>query len=155
MNISYPYRQTPKVSLGLFVFLAVIVPIVTIVSVSLYFLPQHDTSRPATRDWMWRRKLWEMNAGLLGLGVSLATATVIFTGVKNLTGKPRPYLLAICDPDMNHVPRYAVGGLGQNISSLWVMVNEDICQQPDKKWLNDGFRSFPSGYATSKWISRE
>lgn len=89
-----------------------------------------------------------MNAGLLGLGVSLATATVMCTGVKNLTGKPRPNFLALCQPDLEHVSAYTVGGLGQTLSGLWVLVDQDICQQADRKWLNDGFRSFPSGYAT-------
>ena len=91
-----------------------------------------------------------MNATLLGLGVSLATSTIIFTGVKNLSGKPRPDFLARCDPDLEHITAHTVGGYGQTISKLWVMVDGGICQQPDKNFLNDGFRSFPSGYATSE-----
>ena len=82
--------------------------------------------------------------------MSLATSTIVFTGVKNLSGKPRPDFLARCDPDVASVAAHKVGGYGQDISDLWVMVNGAICQQPDKRWLNDGFRSFPSGYATSE-----
>jgi hypothetical protein len=148
MDISYPYRRA-KVSLGLFTFLAIIAPAIIIVFVSLFFQPRHEISRRLTRGQIWRQKLWEINAALLGMGVSLATATVIFTGIKNLTGKPRPNFLERCQPDLEHIAAHTVGGFGQSISSLWVMVDVEICQQPDKKWLNDGFRSFPSGYATS------
>ena len=91
-----------------------------------------------------------MNAGLLGIGVSFATATVIFTQVKNLTGKPRPNFLERCQPNLENVAAHTVGGFGQSLSPLWVMVDVEICQQPDKKWLNDGFRSFPSGYTTGE-----
>ncbi len=96
-----------------------------------------------------------MNASLLGLGVSLATSTIIFTGVKNLSGKPRPDFLASCDPDLEHITAHTVGGYGQAVSNLWVMVDGGICQQPDKDFLNDGFRSFPSGYATSEAAGME
>ena len=91
-----------------------------------------------------------MNASLLGLGVSLATSTIVFTGVKNLSGKPRPDFLARCDPDLEQITGHTVGGYGQTVSNLWVMVDGGVCKQPDKKFLNDGFRSFPSGYATSE-----
>ena len=91
-----------------------------------------------------------MNAGLLGIGVSLATTTVIFTQVKNLTGKPRPNFLERCQPDLQNIAAHTVGGFGQGLSPLWVMVDVEICQQPNKKWLNDGFRSFPSGYTSGE-----
>lgn len=73
---------------------------------------------------------------------------MIFTGVKNLTGKPRPNFLAICDPDLVNIGKYKVGGFG---TGLGVMVNIDICRQRDEYALRDGFRSFPSGYATSEF----
>jgi len=71
---------------------------------------------------------------------------VIFTGVKNLTGKPRPNFLFICDPDIDNIRKYKVGGFG---TELGVMVSVDICRQSDEYALRDGFRSFPSGFATS------
>lgn len=87
---------------------------------------------------------------MLGLAVSLATATIVFTGVKNLTGRPRPDFLECCEPDFEDVRKYAVGSnYGRRRSDeLWTMVTVEICQQQDKAWLRDGFRSFPSGYAT-------
>lgn len=77
---------------------------------------------------------------------------MIFTGVKNLTGKPRPNFLSICDPDLENIGKYAVGGLGAGFNKLWVMVDVEICQQSDKATLRDGFRSFPSGFATSEFF---
>jgi hypothetical protein len=73
---------------------------------------------------------------------------VIFTGVKSLTGKPRPNFLSICDPDIDNIGKYTVGGFGKG---LGVMVSVDICRQSDVGKLKDGFRSFPSGYATSEF----
>ena len=143
LNISYPYRDA-KVPLGLLIFLAIIVPVGLIIVLSL-FVP----GRPVGRQ-IRRQRLWEMNAGLLGIGVSFATTTVIFTGVKNLTGKPRPNFLERCQPDLENIAVHTVGGFGQSFSPLWVMVDVEICQQPDKEWLNDGFRSFPSGYTSGE-----
>lgn len=44
-----------------------------------------------------------------------------------------------------------MGGFGAEVSRLWVMVNVEVCRQGDKRLLRDGFRSFPSGYSTSKF----
>jgi hypothetical protein len=126
-----------------------VLPVFAIVVVSIFSPPKAAPRDPQQR---WARKLSELNSSLLGLGVSLATATIIVTGVKNLTGKPRPNFLARCQPDLNDVSAHTVGGLGHTFSRLWVLVDQEICQQPDKKSLNDGFRSFPSGYATSEKI---
>ena len=150
LSISYPYREKAKVSLGVFILLSIILPIAVIVIVSLFVLkPAVSSSSIRERR---QQRLWELNASLLGLGVSFATATIIFTGVKNLSGKPRPDFLARCNPDVGQVAAHKVGGYGQAVSELWVMVDGGICQQADKTWLNDGFRSFPSGYATSETI---
>ncbi|KAF6220912.1 hypothetical protein HO133_002592 [Letharia lupina] len=146
LSISYPYREKAKLSLGVFTLLSVILPVAVIVAVSL-FVPKSALSSSNTRERR-HRKLWELNASLLGLGVSLGTATVIFTGVKNLSGKPRPDFLARCKPDVGNVAAHRVGGYGQAVSESWVMVDGGICQEADRMWLNDGFRSFPSGYAT-------
>jgi hypothetical protein len=135
INISYPNRENAKLSLPLFILLSIIFPVLTII-ISIYFFAPR------------RLRIQNLNASLLGLGVSLATSTVIFTGVKNLTGKPRPNFLAICDPDWTNIEKYTVGGFG---AGLGVMVSVDICKQSDEGDLKDGFRSFPSGYATSEF----
>ena len=153
LSISYPYRPKPKVSLGILILISILLPIAVIVIVSLLHQPPAVSSSTTPHE---RRlqKLWELNASLLGLGVSLATATIVFTGVKNLSGKPRPDFLARCDPDVRNVAEHKVGGYGQAVSESWLMVDGGICQEADKSWLNDGFRSFPSGYATSEIVRR-
>ena len=155
LSISYPHRERAKVSLGILTFLSIILPISVIGLVSL-FVPTRAVSNPNnTNERRRREKLWELNASLLGLGVSLATATIIFTGVKNLSGKPRPDFLARCKPDVGKVAAHKVGGYGQAaVSELWVMVDGGICQEADRRRLNDGFRSFPSGYATSEAVQQ-
>ena len=100
LDISYPHREDAKLSLGLFVFLAVLLPILVIIFVSLYVGHSEESLNVQGR---WQRKLLEMNSSLLGLGVSLATATIVFTGVKNLSGKPRPDFLARCNPDVENI----------------------------------------------------
>ena len=149
LTISYPYQENPKVSLGLHILLSIILPFAIIVVVSL-FVPDPAISNSNSTHERQRHRLWRLNTSLLGLGVSLATATIIFTGVKNLSGKPRPDFLARCKPDVGNVAAHRVGGYGQAVSELWILVDGKSCQEKDKTWLNDGFRSFPSGYATSE-----
>lgn len=80
--------------------------------------------------------------------MSLATATVVLN-VKNLAGVPRPDFLERCQPDVDNIAAYTVGGsYGKPISDRWVMVTREICQA-DSRDVNEAFRSFPSGYATS------
>lgn len=150
-SISYPHRDA-EVSPAIFIFLSVGLPLAIIALVSLYF-PGPKTAGRLPPEQIWHQRLGKMNSSLLGLGVSIATTTIIVTGVKNLTGKPRPNFLERCNPDLDNIAAHTVGGFGQAISNLWVMVDQEICEQPNKKWLNDGFRSFPSGYAASKFAS--
>lgn len=145
LNISYGYRARAKVSLSLLIFLAVIVPILVIAVLSLY--PFSFISRSG-----WGRssfaQLRGLNDSLLGLGVSFATATVVLN-VKNLAGIPRPDFLERCQPDVDNIAAYTVGGsYGRSVSDCWIVVIQEICKA-DSRDVNEGFRSFPSGYATS------
>lgn len=149
LNISNPVRA-PKVSLGLFVTITIVAPVVIIlVTCSSWTISTSSIALEAPYE-IRKRKLLEIQITLLGLGISLATATMIFTGMKNLTGKPRPNFLATCQPDLSRIRATTIGGYGQEVSRLWVMVTGDICKQADRNLVNDGFRSFPSGYATSR-----
>jgi hypothetical protein len=150
MDLSYPY-QAPKLSLPLFILISIVFPILAIIAISL-FQPRHSTHQNPILSHTLSQKLRSLNASLLGLGVSLATSTVFFTGVKNLSGKPRPNFLSICHPDLENIDKYVVGGVGAEFSKFWVMVNVDICKQSDEEALKDAFRSFPSGYATSEFF---
>lgn len=100
---------------------------------------------------MIRRSLWELQVGLAGLALAVAVAFFITQGLKNLFGKPRPHLLALCQPDVTNLADHVVGGFGQDISARWTLVDRSICTQSNAQALNDGFRSFPSGHASFSW----
>jgi membrane-associated phospholipid phosphatase len=68
--------------------------------------------------------------------------------MKNLFGKPRPDLLARCEPDLKNIEKYVVGGL-QWQSMTGKLVSANICQQTDKYKIDDGFRSYPSGHSST------
>ncbi|KAK5634736.1 hypothetical protein RRF57_010449 [Xylaria bambusicola] len=93
--------------------------------------------------------------GWLGLALSLISAWIITQGMKNLFGKPRPDLLDRCKPDVANVMDYIVGFtdplLGSNPGSKYngQLVSATICTNPDKAFLDDGFRSYPSGHSSS------
>jgi len=86
--------------------------------------------------------------GWLGLGLSVIASWLITNGMKNMFGKPRPDLLARCQPDLDNIARYIVGGIA-NSSSNGLLVSANICQNTDKALLDDGFRSYPSGHSSS------
>jgi len=87
--------------------------------------------------WSVGDRLWEMNCGILGLGLSAAGAVCITGALKNATGKPRPDIIARCIPKdgaTNGVP--------------FGLVSSAICTQTNHAILKDGFRSWPSGHAS-------
>lgn len=138
----------PLTLLGLIV---VIAPIVIIAGISLVFVPGATVPRGTPKSLIWRRKLWELHAGWLGLALSMVAAWVITSGMKNLFGKPRPDLISRCEPDLANVGKYIVGFVGGNSTtySPGQLVKAEICTQKDKYKLDDGFRSYPSGHASS------
>ena len=93
--------------------------------------------------------------GWLGLALSLISAWIITQGMKNLFGKPRPDLLSRCMPDVANVAKHIVGYsnplLGNLTGSMYngQLVYASICTNPDKAFLDDGFRSYPSGHSSS------
>ncbi|KAI4727981.1 acid phosphatase/Vanadium-dependent haloperoxidase [Aureobasidium sp. EXF-10728] len=150
LAISYPYVEHDEISTALLVVLSLVLPAIVIAVVTLLFVPAFSLSRLRDQRY-WKRKLWEFNAGWMGLGLSFALAFFITTGIKNLIGKPRPDLLARCQPDLNDIAAHVVGGYGQDISQKWTLVSSSICTQPDQKVLNEGFRSFLSGHSSMSW----
>jgi membrane-associated phospholipid phosphatase len=70
--------------------------------------------------------------------------------MKNLFGKPRPDLLSRCMPDVPNVLKHVVGFSGLEATSYnGQLVSASICTNPDKGFLDDGFRSYPSGHSSS------
>lgn len=86
----------------------------------------------------------------MGLGVAVAGSFMVTEGLKDLAGKPRPDLLARCDPDLSSaaLSRYKVGGLGNVVSGAALVVDWHICRNKNLPALNDGFSSWPSGHSS-------
>ncbi|KAF2667593.1 hypothetical protein BT63DRAFT_426451 [Microthyrium microscopicum] len=77
-------------------------------------------------------------------------AYFFISGLKNLFGKPRPDLLARCQPDVQNYRKHTVlsgPGFARDYNPAWVLVSSTICTNKNKAELDDGFRSFPSGHA--------
>ncbi|KIW06853.1 hypothetical protein, variant [Verruconis gallopava] len=153
LSIQYPYVRHQIIPIWLLVVVALVAPAVIIFIVCLAFVPGPTISKKTPRPLVWRRKLWEWNTSWMGLGLSLALAFMFTQGMKNLFGKPRPNLLARCQPDLSvqSIARNALGGYATGFNREWVLVGAGICQQQDSSTLNDGFRSFPSGHASFSW----
>jgi len=127
-----------------------LLPVVIIFVVCLVLVPGSTVPRGTPKSLIWRRKLWELHAGCLGLGLAVSAAFFITNGMKNMFGKPRPDMLARCQPDLENLVKYVVGGLSlDGFEGDGRLVSADICTNPDKKRLDDGFRSFPSGHSSS------
>lgn len=143
-----------KVSTGLLILIGLVIPaaIVFLVSAFIGLGPKKPQESPF-RGASLKRKLWEWNAGWMGLGISLATAFIITNGTKNLVGKPRPDLLARCSPDPSRILNSTVGGIGQQLDEGINLVSWTICRTPGDT-LDDGFRSFPSGHSSCELQAR-
>lgn len=116
-------------------------PLVLILIVCVLFVPGPTTPKGVPKSLIWRRKLWELHIGWLGLASSLVAAWFITNGMKNLFGKPRPDLLSRCEPDLENIAKYVVGGIAGAVSN-GQLVSADICKSKDHSKLDDGFRRF-------------
>lgn len=130
---------------------ALLAPAVIIVFVCLVLFPGSVVSKTAPRSVLWKYKVWEWNAGWMGLGLAVTGTFMATQGLKALYGKPRPDLLARCDPDLSNIAAYAVGGLGRKLDGAPTMVTWEICQNKSNTLKVDGFSSFPSGHASCRW----
>ncbi|KAK8138148.1 hypothetical protein PG984_001528 [Apiospora sp. TS-2023a] len=147
-NISFPFTVKETVDSKLLLICNAVIPIVIILFVALVFVPGNTVPKGTPKSLIWKRKLWELHTGWLGLALSLTGAWFITSGMKNLFGKPRPDLLSRCQPDLENLAKYLIGGIaGRN--SPGQLVSADICKNPDVKLLEDGFRSYPSGHSSS------
>ncbi|KAL7927413.1 acid phosphatase/Vanadium-dependent haloperoxidase [Trichoderma austrokoningii] len=151
-DISFPFTVHETVPDWLLFVLSSGVPAVVIIIVSIIFVPGATVPKNTPASLVWKRKLWELHIGLLGLLMSVGCGFFFVSGIKNLCGKPRPDLLARCVPDLENASKYLIGGfkgefaLGNSIGQLF---SANICTQTDKAKLDDGFRSYPSGHSAA------
>lgn len=152
-NISFPYTEHETVPSWLLVTCSVGLPLLLIPFITLVFVPGHTVPHGTPKALIWKRKLWELHVGWLGLAMSVAGAWFITNGMKNMCGKPRPDALARCNPDVDNVALYYVGGV--NVADGFQrLVSADICRgmadhDDAADILEDGFRSYPSGHSSS------
>ncbi|KAJ9609886.1 hypothetical protein H2200_006215 [Cladophialophora chaetospira] len=152
-NISFPYHDD-TVTVPVLIIVSVVAPGVITAVISLLFVPGPTAHKSTPSSLVWRRKLWEWNAAWMGLGVALAGAFIITEGLKDVAGKPRPFLLAVCDPDLSpdSIRRHQVGGTGTSLDSATpIMVDWHICRQTDQGKLRNAFASWPSGHSSFSW----
>ncbi|KAF4877675.1 putative lipid phosphate phosphatase 3 [Colletotrichum siamense] len=147
-DISFPlYDDTVSITNAFLI--CIVAPILIILVVSLLFVPGSTVPPGTPKSIIWRRKLWEIHAGWLGLIFSVIATWFIVSTTKNLLGKPRPNAIARCQPDLDNIAQYIVGGVAATTSSTpGQLVSADICKNPDASVVNDGFRSFPSGHSS-------
>ncbi|KAK5958885.1 hypothetical protein OHC33_000729 [Knufia fluminis] len=152
-SISYPYRED-TVSVPVLAVVALLIPAAITMVISLIFIPGPTASKATPKSLIWRRKIWEWNTAWMGLGLALALTFMITEGLKDLAGKPRPYAIGVCNPDLSAIDRYRVGGLGQNFDlsgATPILVSSDICQERDPGTLREIFASWPSGHSSFSW----
>ncbi|KAG8894508.1 hypothetical protein FRC01_012915, partial [Tulasnella sp. 417] len=80
---------------------------------------------------------WDWHNSWLGLILSLGLTGTITNIVKITAGRPRPDLLARCQPVLNAAN-----------APIFGLTSASICTQTDIKILRDGFRSFFSGHCS-------
>ncbi|KAF9876627.1 PAP2 superfamily protein [Colletotrichum karsti] len=147
-DISFPLHDD-TVSITNAFLICIVAPILIIFVVSLLLVPGSTVPPGTPKSIIWRRKLWEIHAGWLGLIFSVIATWFIVSTTKNLLGKPRPNAIARCQPDLENIAQYIVGGVASTTSSTaGQLVSADICKNPDTSVVNDGFRSFPSGHSS-------
>lgn len=152
-NISFPFTEEEAVPSWLLMLCNSVIPVVVVLVIALIFVPGNTVPKGTPTSLVWKRRLWELHVGWLGLALSLASAWFITNGMKNLFGKPRPDLLSRCNPDIENFSKYVVGG--ENLAGGFQrLVSAAICQGMTNRddaheLLEDGFRSYPSGHASS------
>lgn len=144
---SFPYAETETVPMWLLVVLCAMAPLVVIAIVSLIFVPGATVPKNTPAVLVWKRKLWELHVGWLGLALAIISAMFFTQGMKNLFGKPRPDLLDRCRPDIDNAREHIAGGWRQE-NALGLLYYASICMQSDSGKLDDGFRSYPSGHSS-------
>lgn len=146
-SISLP-KKPSTVPTGPMVVVALIAPAVFIVLGALLLVPGSTVPKSTPRSVLWRYKLWEWNAGWMGLALACASVFMATEGLKSLYGKPRPDMLDRCNPDLSNIAAYAVGGLGQRVPGAPTVVTWEICQNKSDVLRISGFESFPSGHSS-------
>ncbi|KAJ5589291.1 hypothetical protein N7537_011969 [Penicillium hordei] len=156
-TISYPFTKE-TVTTKTLVLVCLFAPAIIILLLSWLLIPAKATTsntsnvsnpapNPPAAQYI-RRKFWEWNVGWMGLALAIASAWSATQGLKVLIGKPRPDLLARCNPDLTRIAEFTVGGLGEELRGAATLVSWEICRDKSNSLQIDGFSSFPSGHSS-------
>ncbi|KAF2795790.1 PAP2-domain-containing protein [Melanomma pulvis-pyrius CBS 109.77] len=118
LAIQYPHAEVERVSvLWLFIYAGGI-PLGVLIAWAIVFQPGAHKSHVTILGWF----------------ISLILTLFITDLVKNAVGRPRPDLIARCQPDKG-TPDHK-------------LVTFEVCTQENHHVLHDGWRSFPSGHSS-------
>jgi len=130
-SISFPYTSgKAKVSSFMLYIYCAGIPMVVVIAMTLLF-----TKGPFIR------RLFFLNAGILGLGSSVIITQLMTEAIKFIVGRPRPDTISRCQPDL-------VRAEANFTTTAVALFDISICTQQDKHILEDAFRSFPSGHSS-------
>ncbi|KAF8442749.1 phosphatidic acid phosphatase type 2/haloperoxidase [Terfezia claveryi] len=140
-SLQYPFADPERIAPWLAAVISVAFPAAVIMLWTMVIdglfshhnLEARHRGYPRRGIYTMQERLWEMNAGILGLGLSVAALITIIGALKNLTGKPRPDVIARCKPRSFNEPLVGLTG--------W----EDCTGDPIL--IRDGFKSWPSGHS--------
>lgn len=116
--IQYPHALIERVSAGMNVIYAGVVPLACLIFWAAIFRPG----------------LHKAHVTILGFLISVILTSLITDIVKNAVGRPRPDLIARCKPERG--------------TAEHSLVTFSVCTETDHHTLHDGWRSFPSGHSS-------
>jgi hypothetical protein len=100
-SLQYPFADPERITAAWAGVIACLFPLVVIIFWTMLIdgmyshrKPPSNRSRIMSGPWQISDRLWEMNCGILGLGLSVAGAICVTNALKNATGKPRPDVIA-------------------------------------------------------------
>ncbi|KAL7272117.1 hypothetical protein RUND412_005087 [Rhizina undulata] len=142
-SLQYPMAVPERIPAKWAAVIAVVFPLVVFIIWTMLIDGRFSHHKPANRSragrWTMRERLWQLNCGILGLGLSVACAIVVTGALKNTTGKPRPDIIDRCQPKP-----------GSHDASVYgLSIASEICTQTDAAIMRDGFKSFPSGHSST------
>ncbi|KAF8551341.1 PAP2-domain-containing protein [Imleria badia] len=120
LSLQHPYAVQQRVSTNALWLLGGALPLGVQIVVNTLFI----------RSW------WDLHHSTLGLWLSITITSSITQIVKVTVGRPRPDLIARCQP------------FPGSEDPLWGLSTVDICTQTSKHILENGWRSFPSGHSS-------
>ena len=147
-SISYPLD--PETITTSTLILSTLLAPATIILIGSLLIP--SSSQPSSKKASIQRKLWEWNTGWMGLALSYVVAFLVTNGTKEVLGKPRPNLLARCNPDVAKKLNATAGGIGDQIEEDIHLFDSRICRNTGAL-LDEGFRSFPSGHSSRLFLN--